>query len=229
MQNSATGTTVAWCAVHHHQPEYRHGRIEPGRSILSPPPDVRGGIRKGVDSRKGTSWIEVVTARTTAPEGWARKPIAVLERIYQWDGPGVCSTGNGLQHSAPTVSAIAGLPHGWAWEMGQYGESSGHRRPEQNRAKPCNRDSMGKPRSTGLPGSQDGPPNLQGCGAKRKPQTRAEIHRAIRKELATLARKLARDPSRRVRLRSHLPETCGPVSYGPAPTQTTTAGKARAG
>jgi hypothetical protein len=44
---------------------------------------------------------------------------------------------------------------------------------------------------------QDGPlnglPDLQDRGAKRRPLTRAELPRVVRKELATFARKLARD------------------------------------
>jgi hypothetical protein len=65
--------------------------------------------------------------------------------------------------------------------------------PIRDAPKPCQPDSMSDRGSTGFPSSQDGPPNPQGCGAKRKPQTRAELPRAIRKELATFARKLARD------------------------------------
>ena len=44
LQNSITGTTAPWCPVHRYQSEYRHRRIEPGSTILSPHPDGRGGI-----------------------------------------------------------------------------------------------------------------------------------------------------------------------------------------
>jgi len=44
-----------------------------------------------------------------------------------------------------------------------------------------------------LTSAPNAPPKTQGCGADRKPQTRAELPRALRKELATFARKLARD------------------------------------
>jgi hypothetical protein len=48
-------------------------------------------------------------------------------------------------------------------------------------------------RSKGVTLPPAGPPQIQGCGANRKPQPLAELPRALRKELATFARKLKRD------------------------------------